>query len=83
MSQICPRFGRERHEKNLPGDIIDQPPDGISWNRGKLAELVGDDVVISPERAVEVKPPGTKTSNYLSLAYSFNDFRMVSIEYES
>ena len=34
------------------GDIFDQPPNGMSWIRGKLAGHVGDHVVIYPERAV-------------------------------
>ena len=29
-------------------DIFDQPPGGMSWIRGKLADHVGDHVVLSP-----------------------------------
>ena len=43
-------------------DIFDQPPGGISWIRGKLANHVGDHVVISPEEGVLVSSPGTASS---------------------
>ena len=38
------------------GDIFDQPPGGMSWIRGKLADHVGDHVVLSPEEGVLVIP---------------------------
>ena len=44
------------------GDIFDQTPGGMSWIRGKLADHVGDHVVLSPEEAVLVTFPGTKSS---------------------
>ena len=44
------------------GDIFDQPPGGMSWIRGKLADHVGDHVVLSPEECVLVTSPGTESS---------------------
>ena len=44
------------------GDIFDQPPGQMRWIRGKLADHVGDHVVVSPEGAVLVTFPGTKSS---------------------
>ena len=44
------------------GDIFDQPPGGMSWIRGKLADHVGDHVVLSPEEGVLVTSPGTESS---------------------
>ena len=45
-----------------PGDLFDQPPGGMSWIRGKLADHVGDHVVLSPEGVVLVTSPGTESS---------------------
>ena len=42
-------------------DIFDQPPGGMSWIRGKLADHVGDHVVLSPEKGVLVTSPGTES----------------------
>ena len=44
------------------GDIFDQTPGGMISIRGKLADHVGDHVVISPEGAVLVTSPGTESS---------------------
>ena len=44
------------------GDIFDQPPGQMRLIRGKLADHVGDHVVLSPEGAVLVTSPGTKSS---------------------
>ena len=44
------------------GDIFGQPPGGMSSVRGKLADHVGDHVVLSPEGAVLVTFTGTKSS---------------------
>ena len=43
------------------GDIFGQPPGQMRWIRGKLADHVGDHVVSSPEGAVLVTSPGTKS----------------------
>ena len=44
------------------GDIFDQPPGVMSWIRDKLTDHVGDHVVLTPEGAVLVTPPGTVSS---------------------
>ena len=44
------------------GDIFDQPPGQMRSIRGKLADHVGDHLVPSPEGAVLVTSPGTKSS---------------------
>ena len=44
------------------GDIFDQPPGQMRWIRVKIADHVGNHVVLSPERAVVVTSPGTKSS---------------------
>ena len=54
------------------GDIFDQPPGGMSWIRGKLADHVGDHVVLSPEEGVLVTSPGTESS-YPRLTQSLNN----------
>ena len=45
-----------------PGDLFDQPLGAMSRIRGKLADHVGDHVVLSPEGVVAVTSPGTKPS---------------------
>ena len=57
------------------GDIFDRPPGGMISFRGKLADHVGDHVVLSPEGAVLVTSPGTETS-YLRPAQSLNNSGM-------
>ena len=54
------------------GDIFDQPFGGMSWIRVKLADHVGDHVVLSPEEGVLVTSPGTESS-YLRLPQSLNN----------
>ena len=44
------------------GDILDQPPGGMSWIQGKLADHVGNHVVLSSEEAVLLTSPGTESS---------------------
>ena len=44
------------------GNIFDQPPGGRNWIRGKLADHVGDHVVLSPKGAVLVTSSGTESS---------------------
>ena len=44
------------------GDIFDQPPGQMRLIRGKLADHVGDHVLSSPEGAILVTSPGTKSS---------------------
>ena len=44
------------------GDVFDQPSGQMRLIRGKLADHVGDHVVLSPEGAVLVTSPGTKLS---------------------
>ena len=56
------------------GEIFDQPPGGMSWIRGKLANHVGDHVVLSPEEGVLVTSPGTESS-YPRLPQSLNNSR--------
>ena len=44
------------------GNIFDQPLGGMSWIRGKLADHVGDRVVLSPEEGALVTSLGTESS---------------------
>ena len=44
------------------GDIFDWPPGVMSWIRDKLADHVGDHVVLTPEGAVLVTSSGTESS---------------------
>ena len=44
------------------GDVFDQTPGQMRLIRGKLADYVGDRVVLSPEGGVLVTFPGTKSS---------------------
>ena len=44
------------------GDIFDQSPGGMSRIRGKLADHVGDHIVLSPEEGILVTSPGTESS---------------------
>ena len=57
------------------GDIFDQPPGGRSWIRGKLADHVGDHVVLSPEEGVLVTSLETESS-YPRLPQSLNNFQI-------
>ena len=44
------------------GNIFDLPPGQMRYIRGKLADHVGDHVVLFPEGSVLVTSPGTKSS---------------------
>ena len=59
MSQICPRFGRGQHQNSPSRDLFDQPPGEMNLIRGKLADHVGDHVVLPPEGIVFVTSPRT------------------------
>ena len=58
-----------------PGDIFDQPPGEMSSIRGKLADHVGDNVVLFPDGAVLVTSLGTESS-YLRPPQSLNYTRL-------
>ena len=45
-----------------PGDLFGQPPGEMSQIPGKLADHIGDHVVLSPEGVVLVIYPGTESS---------------------
>ena len=60
-SQFVPVLGGDGTKKAPPGDLFDQPPGEMSWIRGKLADHVGDHVVLSPEGVVLVTSPGTES----------------------
>ena len=55
-----------------PGDITDESPPEMSSIRGKLADHVGDRVVLSLEGVVLVTSPGTESS-YPRPLQSLND----------
>ena len=63
MSHICLRFERGRHENSPSGNIFDQLLGKMSCTRGKLADHVGDHVVLSPEGTVLVISPWTESSS--------------------
>ena len=44
------------------GNVFNQPPGQMQFIRGKPADHIGDHVVLSPEGAVLVTSPGTKSS---------------------
>ena len=52
MLDFFSRFGRGRHENSLSWDVFDQPSCEKSSIRSKLADHVGDNVVLSPGGAV-------------------------------
>ena len=64
--RVCNKFvpvSRGNGTKLAPtGYIFDQPPGGMSWIRGKLADHVGGHVVLSPEEGVLVTSAGTESS---------------------
>ena len=74
LKRLVQRLGGRGCNKSVPvlgekgtkivstGDIFDQPSGQMRWIRGKLADRVGDHVVVSPEAAVLVTSPGTKSS---------------------
>ena len=59
---FVPVLGGDALKIAPPGDFFYQPPNEMSWIRGKLADHVEDPVVLSPERVVLVTSPGTKSS---------------------
>ena len=62
MSQFFPVLGGDGTKIAPPVDLFDQPLGEISSIQGKLADHVGDHVVLSPERVVLVNSPGTESS---------------------
>ena len=57
MSKIFNHFEGGGTKIAPPGDIFDQPPGEMSSIRGKLADHIGDHVVLSPEGAVLMPLP--------------------------
>ena len=70
--KFVPVFGGDGTKTARTGDIFDQPPGKTSPIRGKLADHVGDHVVLSPEGSVLVTSPGTESS-YPRPPHSLND----------
>ena len=62
-NKFVPVFGGNGTKIAPTRDIFDQPPGQMRWIWDKLADHVGDHVVLSPEGAVLVTSPGTKSSN--------------------
>ena len=62
MSQFCPRFGRGRHKSSPFRGLFDQPSGEMNRIRGKLADYVGDHVVLSPEGIFLATSSGTESS---------------------
>ena len=60
--KFVPVLGRDGTKIAPPGDLFDQSPGELSLIRGKLADHVGDHVVLSPEGVVLVTSPGTESS---------------------
>ena len=52
--KFAPVLGGDGTKIVRPGDIFDQPPGEMSRTRGKLANHVGDHVILSPEGVVLV-----------------------------
>ena len=71
-NKFVPVLGGDGTKIVPTGDTFDQPPGGISFIRGKLADHVGDYLVLSPEGAVLVTSPGTESS-YSPLSQSLNN----------
>ena len=61
-SNFVPALGGDDTKIAPTGDIFGQPPGGMSSVRGKLANHVGDHVVLSPEGAILVTSTGTESS---------------------
>ena len=61
-NKFVPVLGGDGTKIAPTGEIFDQPSGGTSCIRGKLANQVGDHLVLSPEGAVLVTSPGTKSS---------------------
>ena len=60
--KLDPTLGGDGTKIGPPEYIFDRPPGEMSWIRGKLADHVGDHVVLPPEGAVLVISPGTESS---------------------
>ena len=58
-NKFVPVLGGDGTKIASTGDIFVQPADVMNWIWGKLANYVGDYVVLSPEGAVLVTYPGT------------------------
>ena len=61
-NNFVPVLGGDGTKIAPTGDIFNKPLGGMISNRGKLADHVGDHVVLSPEGAVLVTSPGTESS---------------------
>ena len=62
MSKCIPVLGGDGIKIAPLGDFFDQPPGEMISIWGKLADHIGDDVVLSPEGVVLVTSPGTESS---------------------
>ena len=60
--KFVPVFGGDGTKLVPPGDLFYQPPGKVSSIRGKLADQVGDHVVLSPEGVVFGTSPETESS---------------------
>ena len=70
-NKFVPVLGENGTEITPTEDIFDQPPSQVRSIRGKLADRVGDYVVLSPEGVVLVTSRGMKSS-YLRPPQSLN-----------
>ena len=75
--KFVPGLGEDGSKIAPSGDIFDQPPGRMSSICGKLADHVGDHVVVFPEGADSETNQGTKSS-YPRPPQSFNDSPIVS-----
>ena len=62
-NKFVPVLGGNGTRITPTGDIFDQLPGEMQWIQGKVADHVGDHVVLSPEGAVLVTYPRTKSSH--------------------
>ena len=60
--KFVPVLGVDRTKIAPPGDLYDQPSSERSRIWGKLAGLVGDHVILSPEGVILMTSPGTESS---------------------
>ena len=60
--KFVPVLGGDGTKIDPHGDLRDQPSSEMSWIRGKLADHIGDHVVLSPEGVILVTTPGTESS---------------------
>ena len=61
-NKFVPVLGGNSTKIAPTGDIFDQPPGQMRCTRGKLADHVGDHLVLYLEGAILVTSPGTKSS---------------------